>query len=63
MTIDFTKFLKFAKNAPPSVLLAMIALAIVAAIMKHQNVTIVLSLVGILLLIVISLILGYVRPR
>ena len=63
MTIDFTKFLKIAKNSPPPVLLAMIALAIVPAIMKHQNVLIVLPLVTILALIVVFLILGSLRRR
>jgi hypothetical protein len=63
VTIDLTKFLKIAKNSPPRVLLAMIALAIVAAIMKHQNVAIVLPLVSILAVIVVSLIVGSLRRR
>jgi hypothetical protein len=63
VNIDPTKFLKVAKNTPPPVLLAMIALAIVGAIIKHQNVTIVLSLVGILALIVLSLVAGVLRRR
>ena len=61
MTIDFTKFLRNAKNAPLPVLLTMIALAIVGAIIKHQNHVIVLSLAGILLLIVLTLVLGSLR--
>jgi len=63
VNIDPIKFLKNAKNAPRPVLLTAIALAIVGAIIRHQNAVIVLSLVAILLLIVLSLILGSLRPR
>ena len=61
MNIDPVKFLTAAKKTPRHVLLWGIALAIVPAIMKHQNVAIVLSLIGLLALIVISLILGSLR--
>lgn len=63
MTIDFTNLLKIAKNCPLPVLLAIIAVGIVAAIMKHKDVVIVLPLVGILALIVLFLIFGPFRRR
>jgi hypothetical protein len=63
VNIDPTKFLTAAKKAPREVFLAAIALAIVAAIIRHQNAVIVLPLVGILAVIVMSLIIGSVRRR
>jgi hypothetical protein len=61
MISDPIKFLKNAKNTPRPVLLTAIALAIVGAIIRHQNAVIVLSLAGILAVIVASLIFESLR--
>lgn len=63
MITALNAFLKNAKDSPPHLLLAVIAVAIVAAIIKHQDAAIVLPLVGILALIVISLVYGSLRRR
>jgi hypothetical protein len=63
VNIDPIKFLTAAKKIPPYVLLGGIALAIVWVISKHQNVVIVLPLVGILAVIVLSLVIGSLRRR
>jgi len=61
VNIDPTKFLKVAKNTRPEVLLFKLGLPIVAAIMTQKEVAVVLSLVGILALIVLTLVIGSLR--
>jgi hypothetical protein len=61
VNIEPIKFLKAAKNTPLRVLLAVIALGIVWAIIKHRDVTVLLCLIGILALIVLPLVVGAFR--
>ncbi|HEY2712438.1 MAG TPA: hypothetical protein VGI60_07980 [Chthoniobacterales bacterium] len=56
MNIDLTKLVSTVKNTPIQAKLAAIALAIVAPITRHQDLRIVLPLVGILAVIVFWLI-------
>jgi uncharacterized protein (DUF983 family) len=61
VNIDPLKFLTAAKKTPPYVILGVIGIFVVKAIMKHQNVTIVLWLIAVLAVIVLSLVIGSLR--